>query len=119
MASWAMWAPCSWTVKPHCTPSMALHALRWITALAELGPIAPIRSSILLGRKAVSLMIFLFASVPWPSRRRPRPRVHPFGNGRILQHDEAQLCGLRHRFGPTVCIKLGEYRSDMKLDGVE
>src|SRR5262249_40210748 len=37
----------------------------------------------------------------------------------ILQHDEAQLCGLRHRFGPTVCIKLGEYRSDMKLDGVE
>src|SRR5262245_18685013 len=37
----------------------------------------------------------------------------------ILQHDEAQLCGLRHRFGPTVCIKLGEYCSDMKLDGVE
>ena len=39
--------------------------------------------------------------------------------GLILQHDEAPLCGLRHRFGPTVCIKLGEYRSDMKLDGVE
>jgi hypothetical protein len=37
----------------------------------------------------------------------------------ILQHDEAQLRGLRHRFGPTVCIELGEYRSDMKLDGVE
>jgi hypothetical protein len=37
----------------------------------------------------------------------------------ILQHDEAQLCGLRHRFGPTVCIKLGEYLSDMKLDSVE
>jgi hypothetical protein len=29
------------------------------------------------------------------------------------------LCGLRHRFGPTVCIKLCEYRSDMKLDGME
>jgi hypothetical protein len=77
------------------------------------------RFSILRRRKAISLMIFLFASVPWQSRRRPRPRVHPFGNDRILQHDEAQLCGLRHRFGPTVCIKLGEYRSDMKLDGVE
>ena len=27
--------------------------------------------------------------------------------------------GLRHRLSPTVCIELGEYRSDMKLGGVE
>jgi hypothetical protein len=37
----------------------------------------------------------------------------------ISQHHESQLRGFRHRFGPTVCIKLGEYRSDMKLGGVE
>ena len=35
------------------------------------------------------------------------------------QHHESQLRGLRHRFGPTVCIELGEYRSDVKLCGVE
>jgi hypothetical protein len=37
----------------------------------------------------------------------------------ISKHHEAQLRGLRHRFGPTIGIKLGEYRSDMKLGGVE
>ena len=37
----------------------------------------------------------------------------------ISQHHESQLRGLRHRFGPTVSIELGEYRSDMKLGGVE
>ena len=41
------------------------------------------------------------------------------GNGLISQHHESQLRGLRHGFGPTVCIELGEYRSDMKLGGVE
>jgi hypothetical protein len=37
----------------------------------------------------------------------------------ISQHHEAQLRGLRHSFGPTVGIELGEYRSDMKFGGVE
>jgi hypothetical protein len=37
----------------------------------------------------------------------------------ISQHHQSQLRGLRHGFGPTVCIELGEYRSDMKLGGVE
>ena len=37
----------------------------------------------------------------------------------ISQHHESQLRGLRHGFGPTVCIELGENRSDMKLGGVE
>lgn len=75
MASSAMGAPRSWTVKPHCTSSMAPRPLRWITALAELDPIAPMfRSSILLGRKAISLTIFSFASVPWPSHRRREPK---------------------------------------------
>ena len=37
----------------------------------------------------------------------------------ISQHHESQLRGLRHGFGPTVCIELGEYRSDMKFGGVE
>ena len=37
----------------------------------------------------------------------------------ISQHHESQLRGLCYRFGPTVSIELGEYRSDMKLGGVE
>lgn len=37
----------------------------------------------------------------------------------ISQHHGFQLRGLRHGFGPTVCIELGEDRSDIKLGGVE
>lgn len=37
----------------------------------------------------------------------------------ISQHHESELRGLRHRFSPAFCVKLGEYRGDVKLGSVE
>jgi len=35
------------------------------------------------------------------------------------QHHESELRGLRHRFSPAFCVKLGEYRGDVKFGRVK
>jgi hypothetical protein len=71
MASWTTRPPWLWTVRPCRTLTRAQRPLPWIPGLREQTPVAKMfRSSILLGTKPTSPMIFSFASVLWQSRRR-------------------------------------------------
>ena len=35
------------------------------------------------------------------------------------EHHKTRLSRLRHRLGPAVCVKFGEYRGDVKFGRVE
>jgi hypothetical protein len=37
----------------------------------------------------------------------------------LLEHHKTGLSRLRHRLGPAVCVKFGEYRGDVKFGRVE